>query len=97
MFDTFSKDLLSVAQKHNEMSFEENVKSTCIEKLHACYNYISIPSVARNTERNLEKQNRLKKSQEINMMENTESGKNTVISEAKKVETENKMAINDEL
>jgi hypothetical protein len=97
MFDTFSKDLLNVAQNHNEMSFEETVKLTCIEKWNACNNYISIPSVARNTERNLEKQNRLKNSQETNIIENIDSEKNTVISEAIMHETENKRAINDEL
>ena len=79
------------------MSFEDNVKSTCIEKLHACHNYISIPSVARNTERNLEKQNRLKNSEETNSIVNNYNGKDRIITEDKKHETENQRLINDEL
>ena len=60
MFRNLQDDLLDVVRNLGKMTFEEHVKYTCIEKLDACTNYISIPSVERKIERELEKEKREK-------------------------------------
>jgi len=95
MFQRLKNDLLDVIQNFNMMSFEEHVKNTCIKKLDACINYLSIPSVERKIERELEKEKREKSKQETEILEATENVKDTVSSVNE--ETENVKRPNDEL
>ena len=97
MFDTFRKDLLYVVQKHKEISFEEQVKNTCIKNLHACNNYLSIPSIARKNEQNLEKPKREKKDKTTDAIEIIDSKEDMLTSETKIPETQNQRIKTDEL
>ena len=69
MFRNLKDDLLDVLRNQDKMSFEEHVKNTCIEKLDACINYSSIPSVERKIERELEKEKREKLNKENNLID----------------------------
>lgn len=95
MFQRLKNDLLDVIQNLNTMSFEEHIKNTCIKKLDACINYLSIPSVERKMERELEKEKREKSKQETKILEAIENVKDTVSSVNE--ETENVKRPNDEL
>ena len=73
MFSNLRSDLLDVVQNFDKMSFEEHVKNTCIKKLDACINYLSIPSVERKIERELEKEKREKLNQQTNSLGSDEN------------------------
>ena len=95
MFLKLKNDLLDVIQNFNKMSLEEHVKNTCIKKLDACINYLSIPSVERKIERELEKEKREKSNQKTKSSEIDENAKDTGLSVNEG--TRNVKKLNDEL
>ena len=97
MFSNLRSDLWDVVQNFDKMSFEEHVKDTCIKKLDACINYLSIPSVERKIERELEKEKREKLNQETNSLGSDENIEDTVSSINLNKQIKTIKVVNDEL
>ena len=97
MFSNLRSNLLDVVQNFDKMSFEEHVKDTCIEKLDACINYLSIPSVERKIERELEKEKRETLNQETNVLGSNEQVMDTVSTVNLNKEIKTIKVVNDQL
>ena len=97
MFSNLRSDLLDVVQNFDKMSFEEHVKNTCIEKLDACINYLSIPSVERKIEREVEKEKREKINHETDSLGSDENIQDTVSTENLNKQIKGIKVVNDEL
>ena len=78
MLNSFRNVILDVIQKHDHMSFEDHVQTICIEQLHACNNYLSIPSIARKNEQNLEKEKFTQDSQKPKTLEKEKDEENRI-------------------
>ena len=97
MFSNLRSDLLDVVQNFDKMSFEKHVKDTCIEKLDACINYLSIPSVERKIERELEKEKREKLNQQTNSLGSDENIEDAVSTGNVDKQIKTIKLVNDEL
>ena len=97
MFRKLQDDLIDVVRNLDKMSFEEHVKYTCIEKLDACTNYISIPSVERKIERELEKEKREQIDNKNKVLDSNEDTEDKDSSESQMKQTQTIRVVNDEL
>ena len=97
MFRNLQDDLLNVVRNLGKMTFEEHVKYTCIERLDACTNYISIPSVERKIERELEKEKREKLDNKNKVLDLNEDTENKASSDTQIKQTQTIRIVNDEL
>ena len=97
MFRNLQDDLLDVVKNLGKMSFEEQVKYACIEKLDACSNYISIPSVERKIERELEKEKREKLDNINKVLDSSEDTEDKDSSVTQSKQTQTIRIVNDEL
>ena len=97
MFRKLQDDLIDVIRNLDEMSFEEHVKYTCIEKLDACTNYISIPSVERKIERELEKEKREKLDNYNRVIDSNDDTEDRDSSVTPSKQTQTIRVVNDEL
>ena len=84
-------------QKFDHIAFEDHVKNTCIEKLHACNDYLSIPSIARKKDQALQKEKRSKKSDKIQGPEKKDTDGLRVTPEPQNADSPSKRLVNDEL
>ena len=97
MFRNLQDDLLDVVRNLGKMTFEEHVKYTCIEKLDACNNYISIPSVERKIERELEKEKREKLDNKNKVLDSNKDTEDKDSSKTESKQTQTIRIVNDEL
>ena len=89
--------MLDVIEKHDHMHFEEHVKNVCIERLHACNNYLSIPSIARKNEQKLEKEKLKQDNQKSKTLEKKIDGENVIKQGKEKHKLRTKEVHTDEL
>ena len=97
MFRKQQDELIDVVRNLDKMSFEEHVKYTCIEKLDACTNYISIPSVERKIERELEKEKREKLDNKNRVIDSNDDTEDRDSSVTPSKQTQTIRIVNDEL